>query len=147
VANRWYGKGLVRPALAELVFVEVRAVHRTSLFCWGGFLTQSNDSLSTARQIIRTVPLVMRVVNTELRRNAQLQDFSQVGLMRMLAHKGLCSMSTLADLWLVSAPTMSRSIRRLEERGWVELSRTPEDRRQVLVELTQEGQQVLAESY
>lgn len=107
----------------------------------------SKDSLTISRQIIRTIPLVMRVVNGELRRSAPLQDFSQVGLMRVLAHKGQCKVSVLADLWSVSAPTMSRSIRRLEERGWVVLSRTPEDRRQVLVELTEAGHQVLAESY
>lgn len=108
---------------------------------------EQRENLSTARWIVGTIPLVMRVVSHELRRAAPLQDFSQVGLMRLLAHKGACQVSVLADLWSVSTPTMSRSIRRLEERGWVRLARTAEDRRQVFVELTDAGHKVLAESY
>jgi DNA-binding MarR family transcriptional regulator len=107
----------------------------------------SDDSLSIAKHLIRTVPLVMRVVNVELRRSSTLQDFSQVGLLRVLGHKGPLTMSRLADLWSVSLPTMSRSIRRFEERGWVTLTRTEEDRRQVLVDLTEDGKNVLAESF
>lgn len=104
------------------------------------------DSLATARQIIRVGPVMMKALGAELRRCATLQDFSQVGLMRVLAHKGMVTMSVLADLWSVSLPTMSRSVRRLEERGWVKLSRTEEDRRQVLVELTPSGREVLEDS-
>jgi DNA-binding MarR family transcriptional regulator len=107
----------------------------------------TDDSKEIAKHLIRTVPLVMRVVNVELRRSAPLQDFSQVGLLRVIGHKGPLTMSKLADLWTVSLPTMSRSIRRFEERGWVALTRTQEDRRQVLVELTEDGRSVLAESF
>ena len=110
-------------------------------------LNVTKDTLGLARQVIGTAPLVMKVVNMELRHAMPLHDFSQVGLMRVLARKGPCTVSVLADLWSVSAPTMSRSIRRLEERGWVELTRTPEDRRQVVVTLSETGQQMLAESY
>jgi DNA-binding MarR family transcriptional regulator len=105
------------------------------------------DTLETARQIVGIIPLVMRIVGAEIRRNPQLQDASQIGLMRMLKHGGACTMTDLADRWTVSLPTMSRSVRRLEERDWVKLSRSAHDRRQVLIELTPIGQAVLDETY
>lgn len=105
------------------------------------------DTLDTARQIVAIIPKVMRIVGAEMRRSPQLQDPSHVGLMRVLAHKGSCTMTALADNWSVSLPTMSRSIRRLEERDWVHLTRSGEDRRNVLVELTPAGRAVLDEAY
>lgn len=107
----------------------------------------SLDSADTARSVVAIIPLVMRVVGAEMRRNPQLQDPSHVGLMRVLAHKGICSMSDLADRWSVSLPTMSRSIRRLEERDWVHSARSEHDRRSVLVELTPRGKAVLEAAY
>lgn len=106
----------------------------------------SKDTLDTARQIVNIIPLVMRIVAAEVRRNPNIQEPSQIGLLRMLV-KHNCTMSDLADRMSVSLPTMSKSIRRLEERNWVRLIRSDADRRLVWAEVTPDGRAVLDEVF
>ena len=104
------------------------------------------ETLDTARQIVNIIPLVMRIVAAEVRRNPGIHEPSHIGLLGMLA-KHNCTMSDLADKMSVSLPTMSKSIRRLEESNWVRLLRSDEDRRVVWAELTPDGRAVLSEVY
>jgi len=46
----------------------------------------------------------------------------------------------------VSNATMSNTLTALEERGWIERQRSTEDRRQVYIHLTPQGQRALVES-
>ena len=54
-------------------------------------------------------------------------------------------MSALADLIVQSRSRVSHTATRLEKRGWVERVRTPEDGRGVVLALTAEGRERLAE--
>jgi DNA-binding MarR family transcriptional regulator len=105
------------------------------------------DLHETAREVVRIIPLVMRVVGAEIRRNPNFQDPSQVGILRMLSHKGSCSMGDMADRMSVSLPTMSKTMRRMEMRQWVTLRRDHEDRRTVWAEVTSDGRAAVDEVY
>ena len=54
------------------------------------------------------------------------------------------NLSAMAEHQVVSKPTMTNTINTLEERGWVRRVRSADDRRVVLVELTDAGREVLA---
>ncbi|KGN36649.1 MarR family winged helix-turn-helix transcriptional regulator [Knoellia subterranea] len=52
----------------------------------------------------------------------------------------------LAEIERVSAPSMTRTVAGLAERGWVERAQDPTDRRQVIVTLTDEARQALKDT-
>jgi DNA-binding MarR family transcriptional regulator len=55
------------------------------------------------------------------------------------------SLSELAEKQFVSLPTMSNSVSILEERGWIQRTRSIEDRRKVVIEISPAGLAVLEE--
>jgi DNA-binding MarR family transcriptional regulator len=58
------------------------------------------------------------------------------------------SNSTAADItaqWAMDKMAISRAIRRLEERGWITREVNPDDRRSLVLSLTQAGQEKYAE--
>jgi|YNPNPStandDraft_1061719.scaffolds.fasta_scaffold06182_2 DNA-binding MarR family transcriptional regulator len=59
--------------------------------------------------------------------------------------EGVCRMGPLAEAALQSAASMTGIVDRLLERGLVRRKRHPEDRRSVLVELTEQGRALLEE--
>ncbi len=99
---------------------------------------------AVARQVLEIIPLVMRTVAAELRRTGHLLDPSHYRLLAMLAHRSY-NLSELAERHAVSLPTMSNSITKLVERGWVRRAPATHDRRMVLIELTPAGRAALAE--
>lgn len=56
-----------------------------------------------------------------------------------------CTMRELADFSLSDRTTMTRTVDGLVEAGWVERSRSPDDRREVIVTLTAAGAAKMAE--
>lgn len=60
----------------------------------------------------------------------------------MLSHRPY-SLTDLAEHQAVSLPTISSTVTTLEERGWVTRTRSTEDRRVVMIDLTEEGRRVL----
>ncbi len=103
-----------------------------------------DDTPSLAQQLLGTVPLVMRALAAELRQSEHFMATAHFRLLWMLEHRKF-SLSELAEHLHVSLPTMSNSVTILEERGWAERVRSPEDRRKVVIEITPEGRAVLAE--
>ena len=73
-------------------------------------------------------------------------SFGNSHILAMLDRHGELSMSRLADLLDVSLSNASGVIDRLEERGLVERIRVPDDRRVVLVRVTDLGRMKLAEA-
>jgi DNA-binding MarR family transcriptional regulator len=63
-----------------------------------------------------------------------------------LQRSGTMPMSRLAELLGISLSNASGLIDRLEERGYVERTRVPEDRRIVLVRVTDDGARVIEEN-
>ena len=66
-------------------------------------------------------------------------------LLVMLERHGDMSMSRLAELLDVSMSNATGLVDRLEERGLIERSRVPDDRRVVLVRVSEEGRRIMEE--
>lgn len=72
-------------------------------------------------------------------------SMAQLNILYTLHRSGEMPMSRLADLLNVSLSNATGLIDRLEERGYLERTRVPEDRRVVIVRLTPIGVQMLDE--
>ncbi len=99
-----------------------------------------------AEAILHTIPGVMRTIAADLRRGGIAPVPAHLGILIALAERPR-SLSELADLQAVSLPTMSSSIHRLAAKGWLCSERDPEDRRRLLIHLTEAGRAVLCEIY
>lgn len=72
-------------------------------------------------------------------------SMAQLNIMYTVQRNGEMTMSGLADVLNVSLSNASGLIDRMEERGFVERTRVPEDRRIVLVHVTADGARMLEE--
>ena len=97
---------------------------------------------AVAQEIVRVIPHIMRTIVAE--RHCPPMSPAHFRLLAILAAHP-CNLSELALRQAVSLPTMSNSISVLVERGWVKRVPSPDDRRQVLLELTPDGRAALVE--
>lgn len=104
----------------------------------------ATDRLSTAEVLLETLPAVMGYVSSELRRSSPIDNPVHFRLLRAL-RRGSRNLHELAEMHQVRLPTMSRTVSVLEGRGWVERTRSTDDRRTVYVGITAEGDQVLSQ--
>ncbi|MFW5807226.1 MAG: MarR family transcriptional regulator, partial [Spirochaetota bacterium] len=78
----------------------------------------------------------MGFVSSKLRRNVEVDNAVHFRLLRTL-RRGPRSLHELADLHEVRLPTMSRTVTVLQSRGWVNRTRSEDDRRTVFTSLTE----------
>jgi DNA-binding MarR family transcriptional regulator len=98
---------------------------------------------AAAREVLTTIPIVMRTVAAELRAAGELPAPAHFGLLTLLSEQTR-TLSELAALQGVSLPTMSNSINAMEARGWVRRSTLGRDRRVVVLEVTTTGRSALS---
>lgn len=97
-------------------------------------------SLTCAHHIIDSLPRLTRLLSKDLRLHSSgLFTSSQFRVMVRLFREGSQCLSVLADFMGVSLPTMSKLIQGLESRGLVLRERDSDDRRRVLLGLTDSG--------
>ena len=72
-------------------------------------------------------------------------SMAQLNIMYTLKRCGEMPMSRLAEMLNVSLSNATGLIDRIEERGFVERTRVPEDRRIVLIRVTADGERMLGE--
>lgn len=72
-------------------------------------------------------------------------SMAQLNIMYVLQRTGEMTMSRLADVLNVSLSSATGLVDRMEERGFIERSRVPEDRRIVLVRVAPGGERMMAE--
>ena len=72
-------------------------------------------------------------------------SMAQLHIMYTLQRNGEMPMSRLADVLQVSLSNATGLIDRIEERGFVERTRVPEDRRVVMIRVTEAGRRMLEE--
>ena len=107
-------------------------------------MSRSTEVKAVAQEIVKVIPQVMRTIGAERHFSGHTMSPAHSRLLTLLASHP-CNLSELAVRHAVSLPTMSNSISVLVERGWVNRVPSPDDRRQVLLELTPDGQAVLVE--
>src|SRR5689334_4120251 len=101
------------------------------------------DADDTARLLLETIPSLMRGIGGTMRQS-KIGDDEQLtmGQLRMLEMISCApfSLGELASRHHVTPSTMSRAIDVLVRRDWVERRSDPNDRRQVILTLTPDGQ-------
>ncbi len=100
-----------------------------------------NNSRQCARDVLDTVPLVMRFIRDQvrLRRTAGL-TLPQFRTMVFLKRTRRSSLSAVSEHLGLSLPAMSRLINGLVRGGLLERETVPANRRQVALTLTNKGQ-------
>lgn len=82
------------------------------------------------------------------RLNRQLADagltVSQFGVLEALLHLGPLNQKTLGEKLLKSGGNITLVIDNLEKSGWVRRQKNPEDRRSMLIHLTEEGKEFIS---
>jgi DNA-binding MarR family transcriptional regulator len=101
-----------------------------------------SDDRLLARQLLNLLPLVMRTMAADMRRQGCFLPPTHFSLPAMLALRPR-TMGELAERMGVSAPTMSNLIATLVDRGWVVRRQGLDDRRVTLIELTAFGRRSL----
>jgi DNA-binding MarR family transcriptional regulator len=92
-----------------------------------------------AQELMEILPLLHRLVAAEVRREAGIETtMPQFRALMHLASQPM-TVSTLARTRRVSLQSMGELVQGLVERGWVERMTNPQDRRQQLLSLTEEG--------
>ena len=99
-----------------------------------------------AGEVLEVIPLVARRVAANIRKSDRSMKLAHVGLLGMVARSPR-SLSELSDFHATSMPTMSKTITTIENLGWVVRTRSDDDRRVVMVEVTQAGRAALREVY
>lgn len=95
-------------------------------------------------QILSVLPPVMQLITAALRDANYKLSPTQLGVMAALTESS-CNLSELAEGMAVSLPTMSAAVSKMTQQGWVGRSRSPHDRRMLILEITPSGQAQLAE--
>lgn len=107
-------------------------------------MNETVNNSQTAAQVVEIVPLVMRIVAAELRQTKPTIIPAHLGVLFLLTQQPR-NLSELAELQAVSLPTMSNTISKMAQEGWVTRTRANHDRRVLLIEITPAGASVLAE--
>jgi MarR family 2-MHQ and catechol resistance regulon transcriptional repressor len=84
-----------------------------------------------------------------LQREAEAHGLTlpQLAVLEALLHLGPMSQGELGRKLLRSQPNMTAALSALQALGWVSRERKPEDRRVLVVSLTPEGREVVAEAF
>lgn len=107
---------------------------------------QSPSTYEDAVEVARSIQPALNKLILIFQRTAEGSSLttSQVSIMNQLRMRGPSRVSTIAQAELIRMPTASNALYQLERRGLVERHRDEEDRRGVLVALTQLGESELA---
>jgi len=103
------------------------------------------DRKEIAQLILEVLPLTMRVVAAKMRDARHGLSTAHLPTLAALDHKP-CTQRELAEMMSVSGPTMSNTLTTLEARGWIRRQRSQEDRRVIMIEISEAGHRVLRES-
>ena len=103
-------------------------------------ITMNLTTRQCARDILETVPLVMRFIRNQARRHRTAgSSVVQFRTLNFLGHGENRSLSAVAEHLGLSLPAVSRLVTGLVKKGLVERQTISTNRRQVALTLTQEG--------
>jgi DNA-binding MarR family transcriptional regulator len=107
-----------------------------------------SQHVAAARALLSTMPLVMRTVGRAMRVNGSAETPLLPQQYRLLAAIGrrARTLGEIARIQGVTPATATTLVTTLESRGWVNRAHDPDDRRRVVVSLTEGGSAILATS-
>jgi len=107
--------------------------------------TEAASAEEIARELLTIIPRLNRIISRELR--DEFGDDTTIVQMRVLGElsEGPLTLSALARKREVSMQAASEHIQSLVARGWVVRVPDPEDRRQALLHITDEGLERMTE--
>ena len=105
-----------------------------------------SSELECARLVLEVTPRLMRWLAGRMGQHPDLANFTipQFRVLHYVQQRGGCSQSEVARWRDVAAPTMSRTVDSLVEKGLLERRRSPDDRRRAFLYLTPKGESYLA---
>ena len=104
----------------------------------------STGTLELAAELRAALMRTSRILRTEA--SSDVVSPGQNTVLALLNSRGPLTMRQLADIEHVQAPSMTRTVNHLCERGLAARAEHPTDGRQVVVSVTDEGRTVLEES-
>ncbi len=105
-------------------------------------VARTDSGLASALRI--SVMRLARRLRSERDPDHELLPVGQLSVLGALFRSGACSVGELAALERVQPPSMTRTVNCLEEGGYVVRHKHETDRRQVVVALSEKGEEILA---
>lgn len=100
-----------------------------------------------AARVMETVPLLMRFIRADMRtHNAESLSIPQLRSLAFLNRNPGASLSEVAEHLGVTCATASTTIERLVQRSLVQRTDHPQERRRIVLNLTEEGKLLLKQS-
>ncbi|NMG11600.1 MarR family transcriptional regulator [Brasilonema sp. UFV-L1] len=104
-------------------------------------------SFECAAKVMETIPLLMRFIRADMRtHSADSLSIPQLRSLAFLKRNPGASLSEVAEHLGVTCATASTTIERLVQRNLVQRTDNPQERRRVVLNLTQEGKLLLEQS-
>ncbi|MCP6757576.1 MAG: MarR family transcriptional regulator [Fischerella sp. CENA71] len=104
-------------------------------------------SQECAARVMETIPLLMRFIRADMRtHSADCLSIPQLRSLAFLKRNPGASLSEVAEHLGVTCATASTTIERLVQRNLVQRTDHPQERRRVVLNLTEEGKQLLEQS-
>lgn len=104
-------------------------------------------SQECAARVMETIPLLMRFIRADMRtHSAECLSIPQLRSLAFLKRNPGASLSEVAEHLGVTCATASTTIERLVQRNLVQRTDHPQERRRVVLNLTEEGKQLLEQS-
>lgn len=101
-------------------------------------------SQECAARVMETIPLLMRFIRADMRtHSAECLSIPQLRSLAFLKRNPGASLSEVAEHLGVTCATASTTIERLVQRNLVQRTDHPQERRRVVLNLTEEGKQLL----
>lgn len=110
--------------------------------------TRKKATEQCAARVMETVPLVMRFIRSDMRARGSYEELSvpQFRTLAFLDKNPGASLSELADHLGVTRATASANTERLVQRAFIDRCDHPEERRRVVLKLTEAGKKHLEET-
>ncbi len=100
-----------------------------------------------AARVMETIPLLMRFIRADMRsHNADCLSIPQLRSLSFINRNPGTSLSEVAEHLGVTCATASSTIERLVQRHIVQRTENPQERRRVVLNLTEEGKLLLTQS-
>ncbi|MBR8840041.1 MAG: MarR family transcriptional regulator [Stigonema ocellatum SAG 48.90 = DSM 106950] len=109
--------------------------------------SQRKTSQECAAKVMETIPLVMRMIRTDMRvQGSTTLSVPQFRTLAFLDRNPGASLSELAEHLGVTRATASATIERLVQRNFVHRNNDPEERRRIVLNLSEPGRQHLEQA-